>query len=46
VLCEHGNMSSPTVLFIIDKLRARNAPLPCVAMAFGPGLMAEAALIV
>jgi len=46
VLCEHGNMSSPTVLFIIDRLRERKAPLPCVAMAFGPGLMAEAALIV
>jgi len=46
VLNDHGNMSSPTVLFIIDRLRQREAPLPCVAMGFGPGLMAEAALIV
>jgi predicted naringenin-chalcone synthase len=45
VLAEHGNMSSPTVLFIIDRLRSRNAPRPCVAMGFGPGLMAEAALL-
>jgi predicted naringenin-chalcone synthase len=46
VLGDHGNMSSPTVLFILDKLMERQAPLPCVAIGFGPGLMAEAALIV
>jgi predicted naringenin-chalcone synthase len=39
-----GNMSSPTVLFILDELRRRQAPRPCVALAFGPGLTAEAAL--
>jgi prepilin-type processing-associated H-X9-DG protein len=44
VLSECGNMSSPTVLFILDRLRQRNAPRPCVALGFGPGLMAEAAL--
>ena len=44
VLAEFGNMSSPTILFIIDRLRRRNAPLPCVALGFGPGLTAEAAL--
>lgn len=44
VLEDYGNMSSPTILFIVDRLRARNAPLPCVALAFGPGLMAEAVL--
>ena len=44
VLEEYGNMSSPTILFIVDRLRAQNAPLPCVALAFGPGLMAEAVL--
>ena len=44
VLAEHGNMSSPTVLFILDRLRRENAPRPCVALAFGPGLTAEAAL--
>jgi predicted naringenin-chalcone synthase len=44
VLEECGNMSSPTVLFILDRLRTRGAELPCVALAFGPGLVAEAAL--
>jgi predicted naringenin-chalcone synthase len=46
VLAECGNMSSPTVLFILDRLQRRGAPLPCVALAFGPGLVAEVALIV
>ena len=45
VFAEFGNMSSPTVLFIIDRLRRANAPRPCVALAFGPGLSVEAALI-
>lgn len=44
VLREHGNMSSPTILFILQRLRAMNAPRPCVALGFGPGLMAEALL--
>jgi predicted naringenin-chalcone synthase len=44
VLAECGNMSSATVLFILDRLRARQAPLPCVALGFGPGLVAEAVL--
>jgi predicted naringenin-chalcone synthase len=40
----YGNMSSPTVLFVLDRLRQQNAPRPCVALGFGPGLVAEAAL--
>jgi predicted naringenin-chalcone synthase len=44
VLEECGNMSSPTVLFILERLRRRGAALPCVALGFGPGLTAEAAL--
>ncbi|HEY7314025.1 MAG TPA: type III polyketide synthase [Gemmataceae bacterium] len=44
VFAAHGNMSSPTVLFIVDHLRGRRAPLPCVALGFGPGLIAEAVL--
>ena len=44
VLREYGNMSSPTILFIIDRLQREKAPLPCVALAFGPGLAAEAVL--
>jgi predicted naringenin-chalcone synthase len=45
VFAECGNMSSPTVLFILDRLRSCGAPRPCVALAFGPGLAAEAALL-
>lgn len=44
VLAEHGNMSSPTVLFIVDRMRAAGAALPCVGLAFGPGLVVEATL--
>lgn len=46
VLAECGNMSSPTVLFILDRLQRQQAPRPCVLLGFGPGLMAEAALLV
>src|SRR3954469_19086882 len=45
VLAEFGNMSSPTVLFILERLRASGDCLPCVVLAFGPGLTIEAALI-
>lgn len=44
VLSACGNMSSPTILFIVERLRARCAPLPCVALAFGPGMTIEATL--
>jgi predicted naringenin-chalcone synthase len=44
VLTEFGNMSSPTVLFVLDRLRRTNAHRPCVALGFGPGLVAEATL--
>jgi predicted naringenin-chalcone synthase len=44
VFAEFGNMSSPTVLYIIDRLRRSGASRPCVAIGFGPGLTAEAAL--
>jgi len=45
VLREYGNMSSPTILFVLDRLRREGAPLPCVALGFGPGLTAEAMLL-
>ena len=45
VFADYGNMSSPTVLFILERLRSRGAPRPCVALGFGPGLAAEAALL-
>ena len=44
VLAEYGNMSSPTILLILSRLRAQHAPRPCVALAFGPGLVVEAAM--
>jgi predicted naringenin-chalcone synthase len=46
VLAECGNMSSPTLLFIVERLRRAQARRPCVALGFGPGLAAEAALFV
>jgi predicted naringenin-chalcone synthase len=46
ILSDYGNMSSATVLFALERLRTENAPRPCVALALGPGLVAEAALIV
>jgi predicted naringenin-chalcone synthase len=45
VLAEFGNMSSPTVLFVLDRLRMQNAPRPCVLVAFGPGMVVETALV-
>ena len=45
VLHEHGNMSSATILFILERLRRSGSHGPCLALAFGPGLCAEAALL-
>jgi predicted naringenin-chalcone synthase len=45
VLAECGNMSSPTVLFVLDRLSAEGAEGPCVMLGFGPGLAVEAALL-
>lgn len=45
VLAEHGNMSSPTVAFVLERLRESGAGRPCVALGFGPGLAAEALLL-
>jgi predicted naringenin-chalcone synthase len=45
VLRHHGNMSSPTILFILRELWERGAPRPWIALAFGPGVAGEAALI-
>jgi alkylresorcinol/alkylpyrone synthase len=41
VLANHGNMSAPTALFVLD--RARRAPMPpvCVVSALGPGFTAS-----
>ncbi len=45
ILAEYGNMSSPTILFILDRLSREAAAGPCMALAFGPGLTIEAALL-
>jgi len=58
VLARYGNMSSATVLFVLDSLsksRVRTVQCidtsptshlsPCVMLAFGPGLVVEAALL-
>lgn len=44
VLSEHGNMSSPTILFTLQRMLQRGARGSIVALGFGPGLMFEAAL--
>jgi prepilin-type processing-associated H-X9-DG protein len=44
VLQDHGNMSSATILFILERLRRRSTAGLCLALAFGPGLTAEVAL--
>ncbi len=45
VLERFGNMSSPTVLFILEQLRRTDARGPCVALGFGPGLTVEGMLL-
>jgi predicted naringenin-chalcone synthase len=45
VLAEYGNMSSPTVLFILEQQRQRNMTGPCILLGFGPGITIEAALL-
>ncbi len=44
VLARCGNMSSPTLLFILECLWKQKAPAPVLGLAFGPGLTVEAAL--
>ena len=45
VLAEHGNMSSATMLFILQKFAAMGKPKPWLMLGFGPGLEIEVALI-
>jgi len=37
VLRDHGNMSAPTVLFVLERLLARGLPERTLLTAFGPG---------
>lgn len=41
VLADHGNMSSPTVLFILDRARRAGLPKRSVVTAMGPGFTAS-----
>lgn len=41
ILGEHGNMSSPTVLFILDRARRAGLPRRSVVTALGPGFTAS-----
>ena len=42
VLARFGNMSSATILFVLAEMMARGAKGQGIAIAFGPGLAAEA----
>ncbi len=42
VLRAHGNMSAPTVLFVLDRARRAGLPSRSVATALGPGFTASA----
>ncbi|NIJ38761.1 putative naringenin-chalcone synthase [Sphingopyxis panaciterrae] len=42
VLARFGNMSSATIFFVLADMMARGARGPGIAIAFGPGLAAEA----
>jgi len=47
VLRQFGNMSSATILFILERLRtSAGRDGPCLALGFGPGLTVEAALLI
>ncbi len=45
VLANHGNMSSATMLFILQKFAEAAVPKPWLMLGFGPGLEIEVALI-
>jgi len=45
VLAEHGNMSSATLFFVLDRLRYATDARPVFALGFGPGLTIEAMLL-
>jgi predicted naringenin-chalcone synthase len=46
ILAHYGNMSSPTVMFIVESISRENLEHPwCVMLGFGPGLHMEAILL-
>lgn len=45
ILRQHGNMSSPTVLFVLEQLLARTPEKPILLTALGPGFTAALAIL-
>lgn len=45
VLADHGNMSAPTVLFVLERLLERGLPGTVMSTAFGPGFTCAGLLI-
>ena len=45
VLRDFGNMSAPTVLFVLDRLIERGLPSPVMMTAFGPGFTCAGLLL-
>jgi alkylresorcinol/alkylpyrone synthase len=45
VLHDHGNMSAPTVLFVLDRLVQRGLPTRVLTTAFGPGFTCSGLLL-
>src|SRR5690606_35009071 len=45
VLNQYGNMSSATIGFVLDEVRRSGESGPVFAMAFGPGLTVETAVL-
>lgn len=45
VLAEHGNMSAPTVLFVLERALQNGLPETAMLLALGPGFTASGALL-
>lgn len=45
ILREYGNMSSATLLFILERMLGADTRRPLVGLAFGPGLVGEMVLL-
>ncbi len=45
ILASHGNMSSTTIIFVLQQIAQHPPQGPTLALGFGPGLMMEAMLL-
>ncbi|MGA2233732.1 MAG: 3-oxoacyl-[acyl-carrier-protein] synthase III C-terminal domain-containing protein, partial [Tepidisphaeraceae bacterium] len=45
ILREHGNLSSASVLFILQRIGSDDGAGKCLAIGLGPGLMAEGMML-